>query len=300
MTADFTSSSPEKPAAPAWRLNNCVRRIARRLERAGVYLLLVALSALFLAPLLWLALSSLKQEAQLFAWPPTWLPDPWWPQNYVRMFELVPLAAQLKNTLVVICLGVSGTVISSALVGYGFARFRAPGLKLLFGLCLATLMLPAQVTMIPTFLIFSKLGLVDTLFPLWLPSWLGGGAFNIFLFKQFFSAIPRELEEAALVDGASRLTVFREIILPLSKPVIVIVTVFSVQWFWTDILGPVIYLNSQENLTLALGVLALQGVRVTQWGPLLAANMLMTVPMIIVYFIAQRYIVQGIVLSGFK
>jgi multiple sugar transport system permease protein len=274
--------------------------LARTLRRWLAYASLTALSVIFLVPFAWLLLSSFKQESQIFTWPPQWLPRPFWPRNYVQMFELAPLLHYLKNTLLVSALGVTGTVMSSALVGYGFARLRAPGMRILFGLCLATLMLPSQVTMIPVYLLFSKLGWIDTHLPLWVPAWFGGGAWNIFLFRQFFAAIPRELEEAAMLDGAGRLTIFLRIILPNAKPALAVVTVFAIQGFWTDIFGPVIYLNSQENYTLALGVTTLIGAQVTRFGPLMAASVMMTLPMIILYFFVQRYIAEGIVTTGIK
>jgi multiple sugar transport system permease protein len=261
---------------------------------------LTAFSVVFMIPFIWLLLSSFKHERQIFAWPPEWIPDPFWPFNYVQMFELVPLLTYLRNTLKVEALGVTGVVLSSALVGYGFARLRAPGLNILFGICLATMMLPSQVTMIPLFVMFSKVGWIDTHMPLWVPAWFGGGAWNIFLFRQFFSSIPRELEEAATIDGASRLGVFWRIIVPNSKPVLAVITIFTIQGFWTDIFSPVIYLNTNEKFTLALGVTKLIGVNVTRFGPLMAALILMTVPMIVLYFFVQRYIAEGVVTSGIR
>ena len=275
-------------------------RSSRTLRQIPIYVVLTAFSIVFLIPFYWLLLSSVKQESQIFSWPPTWVPDPFWPQNYARMFELVPMTTYLANTLKVTALGVTGTVITSALVGYGFARLRAPGLNILFGICLATLMLPSQVTMIPVFLIFSRLGWIDTHLPLWVPAWFGGGAWNIFLFRQFFASIPRELEEAAMLDGASRLHIFWRIILPNSKAVLAVVTVFAIQGFWTDIFNPVIYLNTRENYTLALGVTNMIGAQVTRFGPLMAASVMMTVPMIVLYFFVQRYIAEGVVMSGVK
>jgi multiple sugar transport system permease protein len=147
---------------------------------------------------------------------------------------------------------------------------------------------------------FSRLGWIDTHFPLWVPAWFGGGAWNIFLFRQFFASLPRELEEAAQIDGAGRLRTFWSIILPNSKAVLAVVTVFSIQGFWTDIFNPVIYLNSRENYTLALGVTTLIGAQVTRFGPLMAASVLMTVPMILLYFFVQRYIAEGLVTTGIK
>ncbi|HEU4326366.1 MAG TPA: carbohydrate ABC transporter permease [Roseiflexaceae bacterium] len=276
------------------------RSTARALRQTPTYLALLGFSLLFMLPFAWLLLSSVKRESQIFSWPPQWIPSPFWPQNYVQMFELVPMATYLLNTLKIVGLGVTGTVLTSALVGYGFARLRAPGLNILFGICLATLMLPSQVTMIPLFLLFSKLGWVDTHLPLWVPAWFGGGAWNIFLFRQFFSTIPRELEEAAMIDGAGRLGIFWRIILPNSKAVFAVVTIFAIQGFWTDVFNPVIYLNTRENYTLALGVTTLIGAQVTYFGPLMAASVMMTVPMIALYFVAQRYIAEGLVTSGIK
>lgn len=272
----------------------------RTLRQAPIYATLTALSAIFMIPFVWLLLSSVKRESQIFTWPPQWIPNPFWPRNYVQMFELVPMAAYLKNTLKVELLGVTGVVLSAALVGYGFARLRAPGLNILFGICLATLMLPSQVTMIPHFAIFSRLGWIDTHLPLWVPAWFGGGAWNVFLFRQFFSSIPRELEEAAMIDGAGRLGIFWRIVMPNSKAVFAVVTVFAIQGFWTDIFNPVIYLNTRENYTLALGVTTLIGASVTRFGPLMAASVLMTVPMILLYFFVQRYIAAGVVTSGIR
>lgn len=287
----LTRPQPVTAAAP---------RSSRTLRQIPIYVVLTTFSIVFLIPFYWLLLSSVKQESQIFSWPPTWIPDPFWPQNYARMFELVPMTTYLANTLKVTAFGVTGTVLTSALVGYGFARLRAPGLNILFGICLATLMLPSQVTMIPVFLIFSRLGWIDTHLPLWVPAWFGGGAWNIFLFRQFFASIPRELEEAAMLDGASRLHIFWRIILPNSKAVLAVVTVFAIQGFWTDIFNPVIYLNTRENYTLALGVTNMIGAQVTRFGPLMAASVLMTVPMILLYFFVQRYIAEGVVMSGVK
>lgn len=275
-------------------------KLGRTLRKAATYAALIGFSIVFLVPAAWLILTSFKQESQIFAWPPQWIPNPFWPRNYVQMFELVPMGLYLLNTIKITVLGVAGVVLTSAMVAYGFARLRAPGLNLLFGVCLATLMLPSQVTMIPLFVMFSRIGWIDTHFPLWVPAWFGGGAWNIFLFRQFFASLPRELEEAAQIDGASRLRTFVSIILPNSKAVLAVVTVFAIQGFWTDVFNPVIYLNSRDNYTLALGVTTLIGAQVTRFGPLMAASVLMTVPMIVLYFFVQRYIAEGLVTTGIK
>ena len=275
-------------------------RTSRAMRKGLAYAVLTAFSVVFMIPFIWLVLSSFKQESQIFSWPPQWIPRPFWLRNYVEMFDLVPMGLYLKNTLKIEALGVTGVVISSAMAGYGFARLRAPGINILFGICLATMMLPAQVTMIPLFVMFSRLGWIDTHYPLWVPAWFGGGAWNIFLFRQFFGSIPRELEEAGMIDGASRWSIFWRIIIPNAKAVFAVVTIFTIQGFWTDIFNPVIYLNTRENYTLALGVTTLIGAQVTHFGPLMAASVLMTVPMILLYFFGQRYIAEGVVTSGIK
>ncbi|NOK61842.1 MAG: ABC-type glycerol-3-phosphate transport system, permease component [Chloroflexi bacterium AL-W] len=275
-------------------------RVKHLISRVTLYAMLIGFSILFLVPFLWLLSTSFKQESQAFAWPPTWIPNPFWPQNYVQMFELVPMTTYLINTVKIVALNATGAVLTASLVGYGFARLRAPGLNVLFAICLATLMLPHYITVIPLFMLYSRFGWVDTHIPLWITAWFGGGAWNIFLFRQFFSAIPRELEEAAMMDGASRFGCFWRIVLPNAKAPMAVVAVFAIQWNWTDIFHPVIFLNSRENFTLALGLTNLLGSRVTYVGPLMAASVLMTLPMVLMYFFAQRYITEGIVTSGIK
>lgn len=269
------------------------------LNRLSTYSLLLLFSLIFLVPFFWLITTSFKTQTQLYKIPPEWIPNPWTLYSYVNLFVLVPMMGYLKNTVIVTVLGTLGSTLSSAVVGYGFARGRAPGLNWLFGLCLATMMLPAQVTMIPQYIIFSRLHWVDTLLPLWVPAWFASSAYNIFLFRQFFKAIPRDLDEAAMLDGASPLRIFWSIILPNSHAVFAIVAAFAIQYFWTDLFSAVIYLNSPENFTLARGLAGLAGgTRVSYVGEMMAASLMMTVPMLLVYFYAQRYIAEGIATTG--
>src|SRR5438094_2115657 len=203
------------------------RTTARRLGDAVYYAALVLLALLFAFPLFWTIASSLKAPYEILSYPPVIFPtNPQW-QNYVRVFTKAPFGQWIFNTVFVVVLGTLGAVLSSSLVAYSFARFRYPGRNLLFVLTLATLMLPAQVTLIPQYIIWSKLGFVNTLYPLWLPQWFGGGAFNIFLLRQFFLTIPRELDEAALIDGANRFQIYWKILLPLCLPALATVTIIS-------------------------------------------------------------------------
>ena len=230
---------------PAWR----VKRIGRNIL---LYALAYGLTLLFAVPFLWAVSSSLKPVNELFLWPPRLLPQTWQWYNYVEIWEFAPLARFFINTVFVTVFTVIGRVGSAAVVGYGFARFRFPYRNLLFILVLSTLMLPYQVTIIPTFLLFKALGWLDTYNPLIIPHWLGGGAFAIFLFRQFFMTIPKDLDEAAKIDGANTLWIFLRIIVPLSKPVIITMVLIAFLDTWNDFFGPLIYLNSPEKYTLSL------------------------------------------------
>jgi multiple sugar transport system permease protein len=192
-----------------------------------------------------------------------------------------------------------GVLFSASLAGFGFARMRFPGRGPLFILVLATMMLPEIVTQIPSYLLFRTVGWIDTFLPLIVPAFLGGGAFNIFLCRQFFLSIPVELDEAARIDGASTWQIYTRVILPLSQPVLATVAVFTFMNNWNAFLGPLIYLNSLENMTLAVGLRAFQGLRGTEWNLMMAAAAVMMIPVLIVFFAAQRYFIEGIVTSGF-
>jgi multiple sugar transport system permease protein len=269
-----------------------------------LYLLMIALSIIFIFPFFWTVSSSLKQVWELTTFPPTWLPEtPQW-QNYGYVLEKVPFLTWTWNSVYVVLLSTAGTALSASIVAYAFARLRFRGRNLLFVLTLGTMMLPAQVTLIPQFILFHKLGWIETLNPLWVPTWFGGGAFFIFLFRQFFLSLPRELDEAALIDGASYARIFWNILLPLSKPVMATVAVISFIAGWNDFVNPLIYVHTPDKYTLAVGLnyfrtLPEMGSTPTQ-HLLMAASVMVIAPVLIVFFSAQRYFVQGIVLSGIK
>ncbi len=285
--------SPITPATPAGPL-----------VRIGLtYAALVALGALFSLPVVWMLSSSLHELAAVFAQPYRWLPVPLHWENYARAVTILPVPRFLLNTVLITAPVMAATVLSSALVAYGFARFRFPGRDALFALCLATMMLPGQVTMIPLYLVFAKLGWVDTYLPLIVPS-LFGSPFYIFLLRQFFLTIPPDSEEAARIDGASRLRIWWSVVLPQARPAVATVLIFTFIGTWNDFFGPLLYLNSPEKATLTLGLNLMKtqvlGSGVVEWNVLMAASLLVLAPNVILFFIAQRHFIRGITMGAGK
>lgn len=286
------------PEARAARLPTARRAWAW--AQALTYLALVVTGALALLPFLWLVRSSLMDNAQIFAAPPQWLPRPFAWHNYVESLTGQPFGRYLVNTLTIAALAVPGTLITSALAAFSFSRLQWRGRNLAFGLLLSGLMLPYAVTLIPTFALWQRLGAIDTFWPLTVPAWFGGGAFNIFLLRQFFLTIPRELDEAAYLDGASPLQVLWRVVLPLSVPALVVVGIFSFIAVWNDFLGPLIYLSSEDHFTLTLGLATFKGTYTAQWGYLMAAATAVVAPIVALFFFAQRYFIEGITMTGVK
>lgn len=272
----------------------------RVLGRLVVYLLCILGSALMLFPLVWLVRSSVMELGQIFTFPPEWIPNPWRWQNYPEALTTIPFFLYFRNTLTILVPTVLGTVLTSALAAYGFSRLRWPGRDTVFNILLTTLMLPYAVTLIPTFLLWAKLDLINTFWPLIVPHWFGGGIFSIFLLRQFFRTIPKELDEAALIDGANPLQILWNIIVPLSRPALIAVAIFAALASWNDFLGPLIYLNDSRNFTLALGLAEFTGLYSSQWHLLMAASTVVIVPVIVLFFFAQRYFIEGIALTGSK
>jgi multiple sugar transport system permease protein len=276
-------------------------RQQRLLYQTAMQVMLVACSVVMLIPFVWLLSTSLKIRGTEFTFPPVWIPRPAvWKNYYTAFFDSgLPFPRFLLNTAIITGASMVGTLFSASLAGFGFARMRFPGRDKLFLLVLSTLMLPEIVTQIPSYLLFRLFGWIDTFLPLIVPTFLGGSAFNIFLFRQFFMSIPYELDEAARIDGASTLQIYLRVILPLSKPVLSTVAIFTFLGSWNSFMGPLIYLNSLENMTLAVGLRAFQGLRGTEWNLMMAAAAIMMIPVLIVFFVAQRYFIQGIVTTGF-
>ena len=263
------------------------------------HLVLVGIGLLFLLPLLWMISSSLKGNEQLFVADPSWIPSPVRWDNYPRALTFIPFFTYLRNTLVICAFGVIGSLLSCSLVAYGFSRIEWPGRDALFLVLLATMMLPAQATMIPSFLLFRWLGWYGSFKPLVVPSFLGS-AFLIFLLRQFFLTIPKELSEAARIDGASEFTTFARVILPLARPALATVALFQFLHHWNDFLGPLLYLKDQNNYTLALGLQQFLNAYRSEWGLLMAASTVVTLPIIVLFFFTQRTFIQGIAMSGSK
>ncbi|MFN8489032.1 MAG: carbohydrate ABC transporter permease [Caldilineaceae bacterium] len=289
--------SPHASTPRAYRPTN-YRRFFYTL---GMQLVLLALSAVMVIPFFWMVSTSLKIRGTEFVFPPVWIPRPAiWTNYYTAIFDSgLPFPGFLQNTVIITVANMVGVLFAASLAGFGFARMRFPGREKFFLLVLSTLMLPEIVTQIPSYLLFRSLHWIDTFLPLIVPTYLGGGAFNIFLFRQFFMSIPFELDEAARIDGASTWQIYARVILPLSKPVLATVAIFTFLANWNAFMGPLIYLNSIEKMTLAVGLLAFQGLRGTEWNLMMAAAAVMIVPVLIIFFAAQRYFIEGIVTSGF-
>jgi multiple sugar transport system permease protein len=266
-------------------------------QRGIVYALLIGLSIVFLLPFGWMLSTSLKQSQDVFSYPPSFLPTSFLWQNYPAGWTVLPFNTFLVNSLIVTTSNVLGNLLSCSLVAFGFARLKGRGRDTLFLLLLATLMIPREVTIVPRFLLFSELGLVNTLWPLVLPAWFGY-AFFIFLLRQFFMSIPTELDDAARIDGASTFRIFRDIILPLSGPALGTVAIFAFIGNWSNLLDPLIYLRSQELYTLALGLNLFRGQNFTAFNLLMAVSIITLIPVLVMFFLSQKLFVQGVTLTG--
>ncbi len=296
MGLKFTSQL-FKPLATFWR----EYRIDRILREIIVYGLLIGLSLLFLFPFLWMVLSALKPEYQIYMWPPKWIPDPIQWSNFKEVFSNphLPFQTFVTNTMILEVGMISGRLLSCTLVAYGFARLEAPGKNILFAILMLTLMIPNAITRIPTFILFTKFHWINTFKPLIVPAWLGE-AYAIFLMRQFFRTIPKELEEAAVVDGASRLHIIFRIIVPLSVPVLTVIAVLSFKDIWNDFFGPLLYLNETKKYTVSLGLAYLNFQNDVKMNLLMAASVTLMMPTLILFFIAQRTFVEGISMTGLK
>ena len=275
------------------------RSKTKRVSTLAQYILLCIVGLIFFVPFLWLLLGSLKTPQELFASPPIWFPHIWKFSNYVRAFTAFPFLLYLRNTLVIVFCNIVGAVVSNTVVAYGFTRIRFPFRNTLFVIVLATMMLPFQVVMIPLYVLFSKLHWIGTLLPLIVPSFFGNGFF-IFLLRQFLVGIPMEISEAAKVDGANEFAIFLRIIVPLAKPAITTVAIFTFINTWSDFLGPLIYLNNNHLYTLSLGIQQIMSANDPHWNLLMAVGTAMTIPVIVLFFFTQRYFIQGITFGSLK
>ncbi|NPV09200.1 MAG: carbohydrate ABC transporter permease [Anaerolineae bacterium] len=285
-----------RPAPSLWARKSVQRTVGRLV----LYPVLVGGAVILLLPLAWLLSSSLKPLGLIFVVPPQWIPSPIRWQNYVEVWQAIPMALFARNTITITFFAVLGTVASASIVAFGFARLRFRMRDVLFLVLLSTMMIPGQVTLIPQYILFRTLRWLNSFLPLIVPSYFGGGAFNVFLLRQFYMTLPLELDDAARIDGCSTFQIYRRIILPQSKPALGVVAIFGFMGHWNEFFAPLIYLNSTEKYTLALGLNFFRSVEYSAWHLLMAASLMTALPCIVVYFLAQRYFIQGIVFTGIK
>jgi ABC-type glycerol-3-phosphate transport system permease component len=270
------------------------------------YSIILVLTVSFILPLYWMAMSALKIPEQVFTIPPIWFPIPARWVNYVEAWQVDDFTLYLFNTVFRYCIPVViGTVVSNTLVAYSFGRLRWPGRDVLFAICLMTMMIPGQVTMVPVFIIFKQLGWVNSFKPLVVPAFFAS-AYNIFLLRQFFRTIPEELSDSARIDGANELQILTYIMLPLIKPALAVVALFSFMGAWNDYMGPLIYINQSDKYTISLGLASLSatlsqvGIKGLAYPYLMAVSTIVTIPIILIFFFAQRTFIEGIALTGMK
>jgi len=272
-----------------------------RIKRGLIYAVLLAGAGIVFIPFAWTLSTALKAPDRLAEFPPRWIPEPVVWGNFIEAVTIKPFGRWFLNTLFVVGVATTGTLLSASLVAFSFARLRWPGRNLLFLVLLATMMLPDQVTLIPTFVLFRQLGWVNTYLPLIAPPFFARNAFFVFLLRQFFMTIPLDLDDAARMDGAGFFQIYRHIILPMSKPALAVAAIMFSQFKWKEFLAPLIYLNKQELYTVSLGLRTFIGESWgTEWHLMMAANIIFMIPLILIFFFAQKYFIQGVVITGVK
>jgi multiple sugar transport system permease protein len=274
-------------------------RRQRFVRRTAIYAALVLFGLVFLLPFAWMVSTSVKPNDQVFVYPPQWLPNPILWDNYVDALTKVPFLSYFRNTVFISGMTIVGNLLSCSLVAYGFSRVRWFGRDAVFLIVLATMMLPTATTLVPLYVIFRNLGWMGTFNPLVVPPFFGT-AFFIFLLRQFFMTIPMDLSDAARIDGENEFGIFWRIILPLSKPALATVALFSFLWSWSDFFGPLIFLTNENLYTISLGLVQFQSRYDTAWGQVMAAATVFTLPVLVLFFVSQRQFVEGVTVTGLK
>ena len=312
--------SRRAPDASAVRRQKGRARAARRLKSSAIHFVLIAGGIAVMIPFFWMVSSSLKPDWEIFQMPPTWLPEePLWDNYYTALTGQRrgpipdagggragigwPFSHYMGNTLYITIMVLIGRLLAGSLAAYGFARLRFPGRDVLFPIMLSTMMIPGHVTMIPIYMIWKELGGVDTYWPLIVPVWFGGGAFFVFLLRQFIMSIPREYDDAARIDGCGWFGIYGRIILPMARPALGTVAIFSFMGTWNDFMGPLIYINTQKRFTATVALHLFQGSSSAArplWNLIMAASVITMLPPLLLFFFAQRYYIQGVVVSGIK
>ena len=290
----------ERPVAVSRAEPRLTGRLVRRaLSEGAIHAVLIAGLVLVFFPIAWALSTSLKAPGDIFLFPPTWIPNPIRWENYVDAMTKADFGRYFLNTTFVTLVDIVAKVMSCSLVAFAFARLRWWGRDVLFMVMLSTLMLPQQVTLIPQFIIYRQLGWIDTFLPLIVPN-LFGGPFFTFLLRQFFLSIPTDLDDAARIDGCSSWSVYWRIILPLSRPALMMVAIYVFNITWNDFFGPLIYLHNRNNYTISLGLQAFQTQAGPEWHLIMAASLVAMLPVLMLFFFGQRYFIQGVVFSGVK
>lgn len=270
-----------------------------KVKKVLTHVVLLLASCFFIIPFVWLLSTSLKPPTQIFTWPPEWIPKPFTWSNYIDAVEYIPFFTYLKNTVVITVLSTVGAMLSCPLVAYSFAKLRWKGRNVLFAITIAVMMIPTQVTMIPLFIMFEKFGWVGTPLPLIVPAFFGIPLF-IFLLRQFFLGLPGELQDSARIDGAGEFRIYWQIMLPLAKPAVLAVGLFQFMNSWTDFIGPLLYLTEPQSYTLSLGLQQFHNLRGAEWGLMMAVATMMTLPVVVLFFLLQKTFIRGITFTGIK
>ena len=273
----------------------------KKIKRARciAYILLILISIAMLFPFFWMVRSAFMTNREIMTTPIQWLPSHYDLENFKKAFERAPFGKYFINSAIIVLINMVGCIFSSSFIAFGFSRLRFPGRKLWFALLLSTMLIPQTVLMIPQFLIWQSVGAYNTFIPLTVPCFFGN-AFNVFLVRQFYAGIPKEYDEAALVDGASYFTIYSKILVPMAKPVLCSVGVFTFMSTWNDFMGPLLYLDKENLKTVSLALQNFMGQHNSEWNLMMALSTVITLPMIVVYFMAQRYFIEGITFSGLK
>ncbi|HMN26557.1 MAG TPA: carbohydrate ABC transporter permease [Caldilineaceae bacterium] len=297
-SVDQPTAVPQRPLL-AVENRDLWRTVTYRLLRVLLYLSLIGVGITMLLPLLWMISTSLKQPGEVFLLPPKWIPNP--PQwgNYVKLFEVLPFGRFLLNSLKISGLATLGALISCSMAAFAFARMNFPGRNILFAIILATLMIPYHVTLIPLFALYKNMGWLSTHLPLTVPYFFGT-AFGIFLIRQFFLTIPQELMDAARIDGCSFIQIYYKIFLPLAKPAMATLGIFTFLGSWNNLIGPLIFLNEVSTMTLTLGLTLLTTQSNGRWELIQAGAVISVIPMIIIFLVGQEHFIQGIARTGLK
>jgi multiple sugar transport system permease protein len=275
------------------------RKVAQSVQRGVSHVVLIVGAIIMVVPFVWMLSTSFKAVGKTFVFPPEWIPNPFVWQNYVDMWNALPFNAFTLNSFKIAILSTIGQLLSCAMGAFAFAILKFKGRDTLFLLLIATMMVPYQVTLIPTFILFSKIGWVGTHLPLWVPAFWGG-AFGTFLLRQFYLTIPMDLAESARMDGANIFQIFTYIYLPLSKPAMATLGIFTFMWSWNNLLGPLIYVSELKQMTLTVGLSFFQNQYGGKWTLMMAGAVVSILPILLVFFFAQKYFIQGIAMTGIK